>query len=204
MKPPVIYLASCSPRRHELLAQLGIAFESLAFEIPEVQQASESPEHFVRRMAMEKAREGQRQLPAATMTTPVLGADTIVVLNETVFGKPANRQQAEQQLSRLSGQRHQVITAVALRAAKREAVRVSTTTVWFRELRASEYHAYCATEEPLDKAGSYAIQGLAAAFIRRIDGSYSGVMGLPLYETAELLAEFGLGVFNTMNSNQPA
>ncbi len=201
MKQPFIYLASCSPRRRELLTQLGVSFESLEFEIPEIRQAGENPKDFVRRMAVEKAREGLSQL-ATPSTTPVLGADTIVVLNETVLGKPANRQLAEQQLGLLSGQRHQVITAVALCAERREVVRSATTTVWFRELSAGERSAYCVTGEPLDKAGSYAIQGLAAAFIRRIDGSYSGVMGLPLYETAELLSEFGLGLFSGTDNGE--
>ncbi len=202
MKPPFIYLASCSPRRRELLSQLGISFESLEFEIPEHRETGESPQDFVRRMALEKACEGQRRLTIPT-STPVLGADTIVVLNTTVLGKPETPELAEKQLAQLSGQRHQVITAVALRAGNHETVRSCTTTVWFRELGARERRAYCASGEPLDKAGSYAIQGLAAAFIQRIEGSYSGVMGLPLYETAELLAEFGLKVFNTTNGSEP-
>ncbi len=144
----------------------------------------------MRRLALEKARAGwnARQRLA---DSPVLGADTVVVLGDDVLGKPNDRKQALIMLARLSGLSHQVLSAVALVQGSREETRLSVSTVSFRQITDEERRRYCATGEPLDKAGAYAIQGRAAAFVSHLEGSYSGVMGLPLYETAELLTAFG-------------
>jgi septum formation protein len=184
-----IYLASESPRRRELLRQLGVNFERLPVTVDETQLAGESPESCVQRLALEKARAGRGLLPADS--PPVLGADTLVVAGDAVLGKPADRRAALGMLQALSGGTHRVITAVAL-AGEREAVCMNTSYVTFRPLTRRECEAYWDTGEPRDKAGAYAIQGLAAMFITRLEGSYSGVMGLPLHETAALLKEFGI------------
>jgi septum formation protein len=144
----------------------------------------------VQRLALEKARAGRAILPAG-QSQPVMGADTLVVCGDAVLGKPVDRDAALGMLQSLSGSTHRVITAVAL-AGDREAVCVSTSLVTFRTLTVAECEAYWETGEPRDKAGSYAVQGLAAMFITRLEGSYSGVMGLPVYETAELLKDFGI------------
>ena len=185
-----IYLASQSPRRRELLRQIGVKFELLPVEIDESQRAGESPESCVQRLALEKARAGRAILPAG-QSQPVMGADTLVVCGDAVLGKPVDRDAALGMLQSLSGSTHRVITAVAL-AGDREAVCVSTSLVTFRTLTVAECEAYWETGEPRDKAGSYAVQGLAAMFITRLEGSYSGVMGLPVFETAELLKDFGI------------
>ena len=156
---------------------------------------AEPPLHYVERMARTKVAAGwqrmrQRMLPE----WPVLSADTEVVLNGVIFGKPADADEAQRMLKILSGQTHQVITAVAVRLDERTEVELSISTVAFRPLTAQEIEHYVATGEPADKAGAYAIQGKAAAFITRIDGSFSGVVGLPLAETAELLARLGMPV----------
>jgi septum formation protein len=187
--PPNIYLASQSPRRAELLRQIGVRFDVLPVDVDETMAGDEAPGHYVQRLALEKARAGWCTLDP-DMQRPVLGADTIVIAADKVMGKPADRQQAIDMLSMLSGRTHQVITAVAM-SAGREAVRTSRSSVTFRSLSRQECEAYWDSGEPRDKAGAYAIQGLAAMFVTRLDGSYSGVMGLPLYETAELLKMFG-------------
>jgi septum formation protein len=187
--PSRIYLASQSPRRAELLRQIGVSFDVVTVAVDETMAAAETPEAYAQRLALEKARAGWGQL--CSDRRPVLGADTIVIAGDTVMGKPASRQQAIEMLLTLSGNTHQVITAVAL-AGEQEVVRSQCSRVTFRSLTRRECEAYWETGEPRDKAGAYAIQGLAAMFITRLEGSYSGVMGLPLYETTELLKTFGI------------
>ena len=190
--PPVLYLASASPRRRVLLQQLGLGFRVLQVDIDETPLAGESPQVYVRRLALAKARAG-RDAAECGESHPVLGADTSVVMDGVMLGKPRDRAQGIEMLQRLSGHSHEVLTAVAL-AGTREAVRVSTSRVTFRTLDRAECEAYWDTGEPCDKAGGYAIQGRAAAFISRLEGSYSGVVGLPLYETALLLKEFDINI----------
>jgi septum formation protein len=203
MATPQIHLASKSPRRQQLLRQLGIDFDVLKLreapgrdrDIVEGARDAEPPLHYVERMARTKVGAGwqrmqQRKLPAR----PVLSADTEVVLDGVIFGKPAGADDAKRMLKRLSGQTHQVMTAVAVRWHERTEFELSISSVAFRRLTDEEIDHYVATGEPDDKAGAYAIQGKAAAFITRIDGSFSGVVGLPLAETAELLARVGMPV----------
>ncbi|MDQ3206758.1 MAG: Maf family nucleotide pyrophosphatase [Pseudomonadota bacterium] len=188
----MLYLASQSPRRHELLARLCPGFEGVVLDIPEHRNAGETAEAYVRRVAREKAGAGLLQVvsdPGAVM----LGADTEVVLDDEVFGKPADAATAEAMLRRLSGRTHEVMSAVSLLSRSREAQALSVTRVTFAQLDDAQIRRYVATGEPFGKAGGYAIQGGAEAFVTRLDGSYSGVMGLPLHETAGLLAEFGIG-----------
>ena len=199
MSGPQIYLASTSPRRRELLAQLGVRFEIVLQDVPEQRRNDETPEMFVERLALEKARAGRDQLKAK-LRLPVLGADTTVVVDEDVLGKPANKGEALDMLGRLSGRGHRVLSAVAVvghdkLGQDRELVRVSESRVVFREIDRVEREAYWASGEPADKAGGYAIQGKAAAFVKRLEGSYSGVMGLPLFETSELLTVVGIEIF---------
>jgi len=193
MHESFIYLASGSPRRRELLAQLGVSFELLVTDIDESLRSDEPADAYVRRMAMDKARAALGQMTARR--APVLGADTTVVVDRHILGKPADREAAAEMLRRLSGGNHEVLTAVAVVDGAgdeaREAVAVSRTIVTFRSLNDAEIDGYWATGEPRDKAGGYAIQGLGAVFIEAIHGSYSGVMGLPLFETAHLLNGFG-------------
>lgn len=185
-----IYLASASPRRQELLTQIGVRFELLKVTVPEVPAAGEMPQDFVQRVALEKARTG-KQLLAPDDPHPVLGADTTVVVDDCILGKPANKDDALAMLTSLSGRKHQVISAVAL-VADNEAIRTTISQVTFGSLSREQIHAYWNSGECQDKAGAYAIQGRAAMFIQELQGSYSGVMGLPLYETATLLNEFGI------------
>lgn len=189
---PQLYLASRSPRRAALLQQIGVVFEVLPVEVDEAMVGAETPGDYALRLAMEKARAGWQALPHGKQR-PVLGADTIVVAGDLVMGKPADRQQAVAMLSVLSGTTHRVITAVAI-AAEHDAACSQCSHVTFRTLTRRECRAYWDSGEPCDKAGAYAIQGLAAMFITRLDGSYSGVVGLPLYETTELLRTFGIVV----------
>ena len=194
--PPDLYLASRSPRRQELLGQIGIRFRVVPAEVDETPLPGEDPAALVQRLARAKARAGRAGL-APGDSTPVLGADTEVVLDGEVLGKPRDAAHAAAMLARLSGRSHQVVSGVALAKPGREAARLSTSTVWLRDTTAAERAAYCATGEPLDKAGAYGIQGVAAVFVSRLEGSYSGVMGLPLHETAELLREAGLAIPRT-------
>ncbi len=202
-----IYLASRSSRRRELLKQIGVRFEPLLLrlaqprgpDIDELQHAQESAATYVERVAQAKAEFGLRVLGMRSMLVkPVLAADTIVIVDGEVLGKPADRTEAAAFLRRLAGRSHEVRTAVALAFGGSGAARVnvvtSTTQVRMRLVSDAEITAYCATGEPYDKAGGYAIQGMAAIFIDRIEGSYSGVMGLPLAETAELLRQAGMPV----------
>ena len=185
-----IYLASASPRRQELLTQIGVRFERLKITVPEVPAAGEIPQNFVQRVALEKARAG-KQLLSYDDAHPVLGADTAVVVDGCILGKPANKDDALAMLASLSGRKHQVMSAVAV-AADFEAIRINISQVTFDNLSCEQINAYWNSGECQDKAGAYAIQGRAAMFIQDLQGSYSGVMGLPLYETAALLNEFGI------------
>lgn len=190
----MIYLASKSQRRHELLSQLGVQFDVIDVIVHEQRQPSEQPEDYVNRVAREKAGAGLLQLQGSPMAI-VMGADTDVVLNDKVLGKPENSEQAYQMLKQLSGNTHEVITAVWLVSAEREAHCIVRTKVSFAKLTDQEVLDYIACAEPFGKAGAYAIQGKAAAFITSIQGSYSGVMGLPLHETYKLLQEFHVSVW---------
>jgi septum formation protein len=181
-----IYLASASPRRGELLRQIGVAHEARPVDVDESPRAGEAPAHYALRLAQEKARALWEQVPDAERR-PVLAADTTVALGEEILGKPAGRADAIMMLERLSGREHQVHTAIALLHAGGADSRVSTSSVTFRLLSPAEIEWYWQTGEPADKAGAYAVQGKAAIFIRHLAGSYSGVMGLPLFETWELL-----------------
>jgi len=190
---PLVYLASHSPRRQQLLRQIGIPFELLSVTVDETPRPGEDPAAHVARLALAKARAGWRRLQDRPRR-PVLGADTDVVLDGVIFGKPQDREDGLRMLQTLAGREHRVLSAVALVDDTREQVRVQESRVRFRALRLEECEAYWATGEPADKAGAYAIQGRAAAFIAELHGSYSGVMGLPLFETAELLENFGVQV----------
>lgn len=187
----MLHLASRSPRRRELLGRLGLAFGVLDVDVPERREAGESPRDYVRRVAREKAGAGLLEVVAVPGAL-VIGADTEVVLDDEVFGKPRDAGDAAAMLRRLSGRTHEVISAVSLVSASREAQAVSVSEVTFAELSDEDIAAYAAGDEPLGKAGAYAIQGRAQTFIAHLSGSYSGVMGLPLFETARLLREFGV------------
>lgn len=195
MTAPAIYLASQSPRRRELLTQIGVGYSVLTVDVDESRHPGEPAPEYVRRLALAKAAAGWAGLGAAGLPPlPVLGADTIVVVDADVLGKPADAGAARAMLERLSGRSHQVLTGVALHGGAGAQVSVSSTEVWFRRLDAAEIDRYWASGEPRDKAGAYAIQGLAAVFVERIAGSYSGVVGLPLFETAALLRSGGVAV----------
>lgn len=183
----MLYLASRSPRRQQLLRQLQLAFEVLPIEVPEVPRAGEPPVDYVRRVAHAKARAGLESLGIRATQARVLGADTEVVLDGEVFGKPADAVDAAGMLRRLSGRTHIVLSALWLVGDGYEADAVCTSQVTFAVLTAAAIEDYVASGECLGKAGAYAIQGQAAAFISHLEGSYSGVMGLPLFETAQLL-----------------
>ena len=188
-----LFLASQSPRRQELLNQLGVHFAVRSQDVAENHQPGEKPEVFVQRLAVEKAAAVQQAL-SSTEQRPVLGADTVVVIDGEILGKPATRGNAITMLQRLSGRSHQVMTGVAV-VSRQQSVCVNVSEVTFRQLSLEEIEAYWNTGEPVDKAGSYAIQGYAAAFITKLVGSYSGVMGLPLFETAQLLAQHDIPVW---------
>jgi septum formation protein len=184
---PRLYLASASPRRRELLTQLGYPFDVLRIDVPEQRVAGEAACDYVERLAADKARAGWL---ACNGIRPVLGADTIVVLDDEVLEKPRDEADARRMLSALSGRSHEVMTAVAVATANgAEVVRV-TTQVTFRSLSSEEIAEYWQTGEPADKAGAYGIQGLAGKFVSRIEGSYTAVVGLPLLETDLLLQQY--------------
>ncbi|MEO9079632.1 MAG: Maf family protein [Rhodanobacter sp.] len=188
----MLYLASKSPRRRELLIQLGATFSTLDVDVPEQREDAEAPQAYVERVARDKARAGLHMLAAGDLDAAVvLGSDTEVVLDGEVFGKPRDADDAAQMLGRLAGRSHDVISAVWLVAGDRELGDVCVSTVRFAPLDAATIAAYVATGEPFGKAGGYAIQGRGAALIEHLQGSYSGVMGLPLFETARLLRKFG-------------
>ncbi|MBV6448575.1 Maf family protein [Nitrosomonas sp.] len=199
-----IYLASRSPRRRELLHQIGVKFNLLMMretlgrdiDVDEQPLANEVPADYIYRVTRAKADAGwkrilQRHLPVQ----PVLAADTIVTIDGCILGKPRDNAHAEEMLKILSGRSHQVLTAIGVGIHDTIQMRLSTSTVRFREISEREIRHYLANNNVLDKAGAYAIQGVAAAFIVEISGSYSGIMGLPLYETAQLLEEAGIAIF---------
>jgi septum formation protein len=197
--PTFLYLASQSPRRRELLAQVGIAFEVLPlhhagiadFTVDETPHADESPEVYVRRVCLEKARAGLAMVAARGLpVAPVLAADTSVVLGEQILGKADNLDHAAAMLRSLSGREHRVLSAVAVGLGDKLELALSTSMVRFASLSEARIQAYLATGEYADKAGAYAIQGIASAFIAQLSGSYSGVMGLPIFETVALLKQF--------------
>jgi septum formation protein len=185
----MLYLASQSPRRRQLLEQIGVEFRTIELNVPEIRAPGESAEGYVSRVARDKARAGLATLQD-TDDAIVLGADTEVVLDDDVFGKPAGAQDAAAMLRRLSDRRHRVLSAVWCIDANREEFALSVSDVAFDRLSDADIAEYIATGEAMGRAGAYAIQGHAAKFIRHLSGSYSGVMGLPLYETARLLARF--------------
>ena len=187
----MLYLASGSPRRRELLGQIGVPFSTLPTVIDETPLLNEPAVDYVRRLACAKAQVGLASL-AAPGAAVVLGADTSVVLDGRILGKPQDRADALAMLTALSGQTHEVLTAVALANSQHCEVRVVSSQVSFRTLSTAEIEAYWASGEPQDKAGSYAIQGLGAVFVADLHGSFSAVVGLPLCETAALLADFGI------------
>lgn len=184
--PPAILLASASPRRRELLDQIGVSYRVVAHGADERHLAGESPETYVRRMAHEKA------ISVAADDAAVLGADTVVVCDDRILGKPRDREHALHMLGLLSGREHHVCSAVTVCRGGDCRSALSTSRVRFRQIGEEEREAYWRSGEPEGKAGGYAIQGLAAVFVRRIEGNYSGIMGLPLFETAQLLAGFGI------------
>ena len=186
-----LFLASGSPRRRELLTQIGVPFTTLPTSIDETPKATESPVEYVRRLAQDKAQAGLAAL-ADCAGAVVLGADTSVILAGQILGKPLDRADAQAMLTALSGNTHEVLTAVALASDERCEVRTVRSQVSFRPLSRDEIDAYWHSGEPLDKAGSYAIQGLGAVFVSRLEGSFSAVVGLPVCETAALLADFGI------------
>jgi septum formation protein len=187
----MIYLASASPRRRELLAQIGVVFAVLAQQVDETVLPGESPEDYVRRIAETKVdaalHDGRCELPI-----PVLGADTTVIDGGVILGKPRSLQEGLEMLGRLSGRTHQVLTAVTVTHRHVWRTRIVRTAVSFRSISDEEIRAYWASGEPQDKAGAYGIQGRGALFVESIAGSYSNVVGLPLFETAQLLAEAGI------------
>lgn len=190
-----LYLASGSPRRRELLTQIGVPFRVASAPIDETPLPGESAEAYVQRLAKAKAAAGRASLEPAKMANAgavVLGADTAVVLDGLILGKPEHRDDALGMLARLSGREHQVLTAVALDDGKRVESLCVSSTVRFRPIDQQEAQRYWASGEPADKAGGYAIQGLGAVFVTGLVGSYSAVVGLPLSETAQLLERFGI------------
>ena len=190
-----IYLASQSPRRSELLQQLGVRFEVLVADVDERHRTGESAQQYVQRLATEKANAIWTSL-SEDHRQPVLGADTTVCIDGEILGKPVDRDDGLAMLRQLSGQQHEVLSGIAL-IGEKHSVCVNVSQVSFRELSDAEIEAYWDTGEPQGKAGGYAIQGYAAAFISELHGSYSGVMGLPLFETAKLLSEFNIPIWQT-------
>lgn len=196
MSLPDLYLASASPRRRELLLQIGLSVEVLPQSVPEHLLNGETPEAYVQRLALEKAQAGLAVCDVGGQR-PVLGADTAVLVDDTILGKPANEAEALAMLGQLSGRTHRVLSAVAVvgrdnLGQDRAEARLSQSQVTFRAITEQERRAYWRTGEPADKAGAYGIQGQAAVFVEHLEGSYSGVMGLPLFETGELLQRFGI------------
>lgn len=187
-------LASASPRREALLKQIGLSCLKYPVDLDEGVLPGESAPSYVMRLAEQKALAGQKR---SGTELPVLGSDTSVVFDGKILGKPRDRRQAVDMLMRLSGKTHQVMTGVAVCQGRHVQSIISVTDVSFRALSEAECHAYCDTGEPFDKAGGYGIQGLAAVFVRSVSGSYSNVVGLPLFETADLLKQFGIRVLES-------
>ncbi|MCP3701041.1 MAG: septum formation inhibitor Maf [Aliivibrio sp.] len=192
-----VFLASGSPRRKELLAQLGYQFEVLSVDVEEVHQAHETPLMYVERLSKDKAQAGIKALAEANTiehfekkTVPVMGSDTIVVIDGVILEKPKDFEDAKRMLLALSGRQHQVMTAVTIATPETTRTKTVITQVWFKPLSEQEIEQYWESGEPCDKAGSYGIQGSGGRFVSRIDGSYHAVMGLPLMETDQLLHQF--------------
>ena len=183
-----LIMASSSPRRRELLDQIQVSYKVLPVNIDESHMPGETAEQFVMRMAIEKAAASYEQNPHCV----ALGSDTIVAIGSTILGKPENKAHAIEILSLLSGNTHQVMTAVAIHCSEYKECVMSVSEVEFTELTRQQIEAYWDTGEPVDKAGAYGVQGIAAQFIKNISGSYSGIMGLPLFETAQLLEKSGI------------
>jgi len=198
MKP--LYLASGSPRRRELLTQIGVAFTAISADIDETPLKDETPSAYVERLARGKAEAGQRSLQKDGVDGCVLGADTAVVLDGRILGKPLDQADSLSMLLRLSGREHEVLTAIAVLDGQRCESHVVRSRVRFRAITEREAAAYWASGEPLDKAGGYGIQGLGAVFVAGLEGSYSAVVGLPLCETCELLGHFGIPCWQTLNA----
>lgn len=191
MNFPSVYLASASPRRSELLRQIGVDFTVLNVSVDEAVFSEESPSDYAKRVALAKASAGWETLQSEYR--PVIGADTAVVLpSKQILGKPVNSQQAREYLTQLSGIQHQVLSAVALVWQQQHWLSLQISEVQFKPLTDADIDWYLATGEGQDKAGGYAVQGLAAMFIEKISGSYSGVMGLPLFETSQLLQQVNM------------
>jgi septum formation protein len=195
-----LILASASPRRAEILEQIGVSFQIVPADIDETPMSQELPIDYVQRMAQEKAKRVIDSVAGSSMV--VLGADTSVVLGSKIYGKPKNSEEALAMLADLSGKTHQVLTAVAMGDNQRCVIKLSATDVKFRELDPRECLDYWKTGEPSDKAGSYAIQGLGAVFVEKISGSFSGVMGLPIEQTSQLLQKFNVPIWGTVNKNK--
>jgi septum formation protein len=190
---PVVILASASPRRQELLRQIGVSFQTVEPDVDETPGHNESADAFVLRLALEKARVGLRMVRERDLNgAPVLGADTCIVFDGEILGKPDDREHGIAMLTRLAGRSHEVLTGVALVDDGREQQVISRSRVTFAHLSPDEIAAYWDTGEPADKAGAYAVQGRAATFIERIEGSYSGIVGLPLFEVAHMLKNLGM------------
>lgn len=203
MKPPVhkIYLASKSPRRRELLRQIGVDFELLMLrddpvrgpDVSEAVIAGETPETYVARVTLEKAQAARRAMLMRRLPMRmILTADTTVTIDGRILGKPADKAEAAQMMHALSGRTHQVLTSVVLIHDEESWQLTQQSDVTFAVMTENEIQAYCALQEPYDKAGGYAIQGMAAMFIQQISGSYSGIMGLPIHETSQLLRQAGI------------
>lgn len=189
---PAIYLASKSPRRQELLQQIAIPFTVIRADIDETAWPDEAAQDYVLRMAIEKTQAGLQTVQQRQYRLkPVLAADTSVIVDQQILGKPRDEAEALSMLAQLSGRSHQVMTAIALATTDTCHTALSISMVSFATLSPQQIHAYIQTKEPMDKAGAYGIQGLGGQFIAHLDGSYSGVMGLPLYETAQLLGRVG-------------
>ena len=190
---PQVLLASASPRRRELLQQIGVRFDVVAPELDEAAFSAPQPSQLALLLAREKARAGRMlAAPRGGPALPVLGADTIVSINGDPLGKPRDRQHAKDMLQRLSGRTHQVISAVCVATQAEELCDCVSSDVTFKNMTDTDIERYCATAEPYDKAGAYAVQGLGAAFVKRLEGSYTGVVGLPMYETRRLLKKINV------------
>jgi len=190
-RTPKLHLASSSPRRREILSSLGLVFDIHRVDLDERRLAGETPDQMVLRLATAKA----RAAPVRGEVDVVVGADTAVVTAGEILGKPVDADEAIRMLELLSGRVHRVVTGVAVRSSRGTSTALSTTEVAFREIGRDEALAYWHTGEPCDKAGAYAIQGLGGAFVTRIEGSYTGVVGLPVYETLSLLGDAGIDIF---------
>lgn len=191
-----VILASASPRRHELLQQIGVEAIVQSVDIDETHRTGEAVLAFVQRLAIEKAKRGYDMIENPH-DLPVIGSDTVVEVNGEILGKPENREHATKMLQKLSGKKHKVHTSVAIVNSSHELIEISSSEVEFMQLDPRQIEEYLLTGEADDKAGAYAIQGIAAQFVARLNGSFSGVMGLPLYETCQLLKKCGINTLTT-------